>query len=111
MSLVYSTDKGRVCPDCGRPVAACVCQAASQAAVPTRVVAKLRIEKQGRGGKTVTVVDNLPNNADFLRTLSQALKKACGVGGTAGEGRVELQGDQRDRIRSLLKAKGLTVKG
>lgn len=111
MSLVYSTDKGRVCPDCGRPVAACVCQAASQAAVPTRVVAKLRIEKQGRGGKTVTVVDNLPNNADFLRTLSQDLKKACGVGGTAGEGRVELQGDQRDRIRSLLQAKGLTVKG
>ena len=113
--LVYSTGIGRVCPGCGWPERDCKCSTrASDAAVPARpgaIVAKLRMEKKGRGGKVVTVVDGLPQNAAFLKELSQELKRACGTGGTAVEGAVELQGDLRDRVRELLLKKGFVVKG
>jgi translation initiation factor 1 len=74
-------------------------------------VAKLRMEKKGRGGKTVTVVDGLPDNATFLKELSQELKRLCGTGGAVADGAVELQGDLRDRVREYLTNKGWTVKG
>ena len=111
--IVYSTDMGRVCPGCGWPARDCKCSSAAipNAPVPARIVAKLRMEKKGRGGKVVTVVDGLPRNAAFLKDLSQELKKVCGTGGTAVEGGVELQGDLRDRVREHLAAKGYVVKG
>ena len=74
-------------------------------------MAKLRIEKAGRGGKTVTVVFGLPQNAAFLRDLAQDLKKGCGTGGAIREDGVELQGDLRDRVRELLIARNFRVKG
>ncbi len=75
--VVYSTDKGRICPACGWPARDCTCSTRSAAdePVPTRLVAKLRMEKAGRGGKTVTLVDGLPRNAAFLRGLAQELKR------------------------------------
>ena len=110
--IVYSTDVGRICPGCGWPARDCKCSAAGRdAAIPARVVAKLRMEKKGRSGKTVTVVDGLPHNAAFLKELCQELKRACGTGGTASEGAVELQGDLRDRVREYLRGKGFVVKG
>jgi translation initiation factor 1 len=109
---VYSTGVGRLCPVCGWPADDCKCSGARRSAsVPARIVAKLRVEKAGRGGKTVTVVDGLPDNATFLKELSQELKRACGVGGATGSGTVELQGDQRDRVREHLSKKGFIVKG
>jgi translation initiation factor 1 len=110
--IVYSTGAGRMCPGCGWPVDDCTCSArAGDAPVPVRVVAKLRIEKAGRGGKTVSVVYDLPPNAAFLKELAQDLKRACGTGGTVLEDRIELQGDLRDRIRERLLQKGFGVKG
>ena len=79
--------------------------------MPARLVAKLRLEKKGRGGKAVTVVDGLPDNAVFLKDLCQELKRLCGTGGTVDAGAVELQGDLRGRIREVLRAKGFIVKG
>jgi len=69
------------------------------------------MERAGRGGKTVTVVYGLPNNAAFLKDLAQQLKRACGTGGTATDEGVELQGDLRERVREFLLAKGFVVKG
>lgn len=69
------------------------------------------MEKAGRGGKMVTIVDGLPDNAELLKNLSHELKRACGTGGTVLEGAVQLQGDVRDRIRPVLAARGFTVKG
>jgi translation initiation factor 1 len=69
------------------------------------------VEKKGRGGKTVTVVYGLPENAEFLKELSQDLKRACGTGGTVVEGGVELQGDLRPRVRDVLAQRGYVVKG
>ncbi|MBI2221601.1 MAG: hypothetical protein HYU53_10390 [Acidobacteria bacterium] len=111
--VVYSTDKGRICPACGWPARDCTCSTRSAAdePVPTRLVAKLRMEKAGRGGKTVTLVDGLPRNAAFLRGLAQELKRACGTGGAVVENTIELQGDLRDRVREFLVKKGFAVKG
>src|SRR3954463_7834114 len=101
--LVYSTDPtlNQKCQKCKELVSECVC-------VPEvdpkayKFVAVLRIEKQGRGGKTVTVIDQLPKNELFLKDLTTKLKKKCGSGGTyslAGkEGLVEIQGDKRELI-------------
>ena len=110
---VYSTGAGRVCPGCGWPASDCKCSSTigRDEAVPDRVVAKLRMEKKGRGGKTVTVVYGLPRNAAFLKELTQDLKRLCGTGGIAVEDGVELQGDLRDRVREYLQKKGYTVKG
>jgi translation initiation factor 1 len=108
---VYSTGAGRLCPDCGAAVAACRCATAGSEAVPVKIVATLRMEKAGRGGKTVTVVAGLPRNAAFLKALCGELKRACGSGGGVGDGTVEIQGEARDRVRAYLRAKGYGVKG
>ena len=78
---------------------------------PGRIVAKLRLEKKGRGGKNVTVIYDLPNNAAFLKDLAQELKRTCGTGGAVAENTIELQGDFRDRVREYLTKKNWTVKG
>jgi len=110
--LVYSTETGRTCPTCGWPATTCQCSSQRHnAPVPARLIAKLRIEKAGRGGKTVTVVDGLPQNAEFLKELLQELKRACGCGGAVRDGGVELQGDLRERVRAYLLKKGHGVKG
>jgi len=70
----------------------------------------MRVEKAGRGGKTVTVVYGLPRNDVFLKDLAKELKRACGTGGTATDEGVELQGDIRERVRELLVKKGFQVK-
>ena len=80
-------------------------------AVPDRLVARLRIEKAGRRGKTVTVVESLPRNKVFLKELAGELKRACATGGKVVEDRVEIQGDHREKLRELLTAKGWVVKG
>jgi translation initiation factor 1 len=101
-----------MCPACGWPVDDCKCSSRNKtAAVPARLIAKLRIEKAGRGGKTVTVVDGLPQNEAFLKELLQNLKRTCGCGGALRDGGVELQGDLRDRVRAYLTKQGHGVKG
>jgi translation initiation factor 1 len=114
--LVYSTDVGRVCPGCGWPPRDCKCstRAAAEAPVPPKpgkIVAKLRMEKKGRGGKVVTVVFGLPRNTAFLGELCQELKRACGTGGAVSDDTIELQGDLRDRVREYLLKKEFVVKG
>lgn len=111
--LVYSTGNTGKCPVCGWPSIDCRCSSTRdvQEAVPARVVAKLRMEKGGRGGKTVSVVYDLPRNDAFLKELCQELKRTCGTGGTVKDNTIELQGDLRDRIRACLTRRGLIVKG
>lgn len=110
---MYSTDIGRICPGCGWPARDCKCsnQRAADEPIPNKMTAKLRVEKKGRGGKTVTVVYDLPRNAAFLKELSHELKRACGTGGAVAENTVELQGELRDRLREFLRNKGWEVKG
>jgi translation initiation factor 1 len=111
--IVYSSEKGRLCGECGWPEKDCHCSnalGAPEESVPAKITAKVRIEKRA-SGKSVTVVDGLPSNGPFLEALAKELRKACGAGGHAGEASVELQGDQRERLRELLSRKGWTIKG
>jgi translation initiation factor 1 len=108
---VYATGKGRLCPKCGWPVEQCRCSTQFDEAVPAKIVAKLRLEKAGRGGKEVTVVDGLPRNERLLDDLARELKRALGTGGAVRDGRVEIQGDRREAVRAKLQAKGWSVKG
>ena len=110
--LVFSTSVGRMCPGCGWPTNDCKCsKTTATASVPSKLVAKLRMEKKGRAGKTVTLVYGLPDNAAFLKELGQELKRGCGTGGAIVEAGIELQGDLRDRVREVLTKKGYLVKG
>jgi translation initiation factor 1 len=112
--VVYSSERGRTCARCGWPESDCRCASRAPAAdepVPARIVVKLRMEKAGRGGKTVTVVDGLPRNAAFVAELARDLKRSCGTGGTVLDGAIELQGELRDRVRELLAKRGYVVKG
>lgn len=67
---------------------------------------KVRRETSGRRGKTVTTITNVPLNDDGLRELAGRLKKRCGVGGSAKDGVIELQGDHRDAVMDVLRADG-----
>jgi translation initiation factor 1 len=70
---------------------------------------KVRRETAGRRGKAVTTVSNVPLDDDGLRELAGRLKKRCGVGGSAKDGVIELQGDHRDTVVEVLRAEGYDV--
>jgi len=111
--VVYSTQRGGPCPKCGWPASDCRCAGTlerDREPVPERPTAKLRLENRA-SGKHVTVVDGLPRNREYVEALGRDLKKVCGTGGAAGDGWIELQGDQRERLRGILEKKGLKVKG
>ncbi len=67
-------------------------------------------ETKGRKGKGMTLISGVPLLPDELKKLAQELKKKCGTGGTLKDGVIEIQGDHRDALIELLKAKGWTVK-
>lgn len=108
--LVYSTDAGRMCPGCRQPLAGCQCKARAQALPAGDGIARITREKQGRGGKTVTVVRGLPLDAEALAALGKRLRAACGAGGTARDGVLEVQGDHAERLLALLQAEGYKAK-
>ncbi len=114
--LVYSTDPAlnQRCPRCREVLSECTCEPEVDVKA-AKFVAILRIEKQARGGKTVTVIDRLPKNELFLKQLTTTLKKKCGAGGTylmsGRDGVIEIQGDKRELIRKHLAAEGIQSKG
>jgi translation initiation factor 1 len=109
--LVYSTDAGRMCPACRRPLASCGCAASRARATPRGDgIARIRRETGGRGGKTVTVVTGLALDEPALLALCRRLKAACGTGGTVRDGVLELQGDHREQLSSLLAREGIRSK-
>ncbi len=77
--------------------------------------AVFRLEKASRGGKTVTVIDQLPRNEAWVKDLCKELKSKCGVGGTFemshDRGLIEIQGDKRAEVKALFDKKGFKYKG
>jgi translation initiation factor 1 len=108
--LVYSTDAGRMCPTCRRPIASCVCASKRPAVSPGDGIVRVSRETKGRGGKAVTVARGLELDPASLAKLAQQLKAACGSGGTVKDGVIEVQGDHCDKVIALLKAQGHEVK-
>ncbi len=74
-----------------------------------------RLEKSGRGGKTVTVLERLPKNEVWLKSFAKELKAKCGVGGThiigPNFGVIEIQGDKREQLKKILQEKGIRFRG
>lgn len=106
--LVYSTDAGRHCPDCGQPVGACTCK---QQVIPEGDgIARVRRESKGRGGKTVTTVTGVPLPPDQLKELATTLKRRCGTGGALKDGVIEIQGDHVELLIAELIKQGFKAK-
>jgi translation initiation factor 1 len=108
--LVYSTDGGRMCPDCRQPLAACVCKANAKAAPAGDGVVRVSRQAKGRGGKTVTLVKGLALDPIALALLGKQLRTACGSGGTVKDGMIEVQGDHCDLVLAALEKLGHKAK-
>ncbi|MFD1803455.1 stress response translation initiation inhibitor YciH [Mixta tenebrionis] len=97
--LVYSTDGGRIV------------QPEAEAPRPKGDgVVRIQRQTSGRKGKGVCIITGLDLDDADLHKLAAELKKKCGCGGAAKEGVIEIQGDKRDALKSLLEAKGFKVK-
>lgn len=77
---------------------------------PSRQSLTVSIDRKGRGGKQVTLVSGFVGTSDDLAQLGRTLKMKCGVGGSAKDGEITIQGDFRDRVTALLKDMGYKAK-
>jgi translation initiation factor 1 len=108
--LVYSTDRGRMCPVCGNPADQCVCKQESSNIPAGDGIVRIGRETKGRRGKGVTIITGVPLTAAELKRLARELKARCGSGGTVKDGVIEIQGDHRDKLTEVLRSRGWTVK-
>lgn len=97
--LVYSTDSGRIKEE--KP---------SPAVAKGDGIVRIRRETAGRNGKGVTTITGIPVDETELKNIAKALKQTCGVGGSVKDGVIEIQGDQREKIKADLEKRGYTVK-
>ena len=107
---VYSTEHGRLCPGCGKPVDRCDCRNKRESTATGDGIVRLRREVKGRGGKTVIVITGLPLDEKGLSALGKKLKKRCGTGGSVKDGTIEIQGEHRDTLMAELMTLGYRVK-
>jgi translation initiation factor 1 len=108
--IVYSTEHGRICPACGKPVGECVCRDEKKAIPAGDGIVRVSRETKGRKGKGVTVITGVGLDEQGLRSLAADLKRRCGAGGTVKGDTIEIQGDHRDLLLEELSKRGYTVK-
>ena len=92
-------------------MAGCVCKTArGQPVQPRGGAVRVGREKQGRGGKIVTVVSGLPLDDAQLAALAGELKRRCGAGGGVAGANIEIQGEHRDVLVAELQKRGFDAK-
>ncbi len=107
-SLVYSTETGRLCPECEQPLSSCQCK---HEGIPTGDgIVRVSLDTKGRKGKGVTLIKGVLKDSGELKKLAKELKQKCSVGGAVKDGVIEIQGDHRKVLIELLKKKGFDVK-
>ncbi|MDH2923835.1 translation initiation factor 1 (eIF-1/SUI1) [Nicoletella semolina] len=99
MSLVYSTETGRILPN---------------KTEPTRLkgdgIVRIQRQTSGRKGKGVSIITGLDLDDKALMSIASELKRRMGCGGSVKEGVVEIQGDNRELLKQILEQKGFKVK-
>jgi len=111
--LVYSTESGKICPSCQKPVSECTCKkkkSRSQTNIKYDGIIRIQREVKGRKGKTVTTVSAFQLADDELKNLAAQLKRHCGTGGSVKDGVIIIQGDHRDTLITELKNRGFKAK-
>jgi translation initiation factor 1 len=119
--LVYSSEQGRVCPECGRSESRCKCRGKgararikardeAAAAKDSDGIVRVGRSTKGRRGKIVSTVTGVLLGDEELRELAGELKRRCGTGGALKDGVIEIQGDHRDTLIAELEKHGFTVK-
>ncbi|APD89343.1 translation initiation factor [Alteromonas mediterranea] len=98
--LVYSTESGKIKPE----------QKADERSVSSDGIVRIHRETKGRKGKGVSLIKGLDLPSDDLKKLGSKLKKKCGCGGAVKDGVIEVQTDDREKLRALLTDKGYKVK-
>lgn len=82
----------------------------AQTLPPEKQKLTVSIDRRGRAGKQVTLVTGFVGNEADLKELGKTLKVKCGVGGTAKDGEITIQGDLRDKVTALLNSMGYRAK-
>ena len=109
--LVYSTEFGEACPDCGKAKKSCICKQIKKAAVfEISKGVRVRYETAGRKGKGVTLITGLVLNEEALFGLAKKLKQQLGTGGAVKNFVIELQGDHREKVISALRKLGYSLR-
>ena len=107
-NLIYSTDKTRpLCAHCGRP--ACDCEP-EKPTTTSQQTTRISLDRKGRKGKAVTLIQGLSMNPSGMEELCKTLKTGLGAGGTVKEGHIEIQGDHRAKIVDLFHKLGYKTK-
>ncbi|MDP3980089.1 MAG: translation initiation factor Sui1 [Chlamydiota bacterium] len=107
--LVYSTETGKMCPACVKPITQCQCRKKSTPSSSDGIIRVSR-ETKGRKGKGVTIITGIKANPEHLSKLAKQFKQKCASGGTLKNGVIEIQGDHRTVLIEELKKLGFTVK-
>lgn len=98
LNIVYSTDTNFEYEN-GRT-------AEAETLPPDKQALRIRLDRRQRNGKQVTLVTGFTGTEDDLKTLGKLLKTKCGVGGSAKDGEIIIQGDFREKVKALLLAEG-----
>lgn len=99
-NLVFSTDGGKIKPAAGE----------ASRSISQDGIVRIHRETKGRKGKGVSVLVGLDMDAKALKSLCTMLKKKCGCGGAVKDGTVEVQTDDREKLKALLKDQGISAK-
>ena len=99
-----------LCPKCHQLRKTCTCKPDELPAPSKSTVVRVGRETKGRGGKGVTIISDLPLDEKALIEFAAKLKTRLGTGGTVKDGRIEIQGDHRDRLVAELEGMGYRAK-
>jgi translation initiation factor 1 len=107
---VYSTDLGKLCPECENPIKDCACSKLKFFEGDKDGIVRISRETKGRSGKGVTLITGLKGTEEEIKTTAKLLKQKCNCGGTVKNGVIEIQGDQRAVIKEFLENLNYSVK-